>query len=67
MTALDRRPNRAATPRSPSGAQDPWQRRVWSVVSSSPLRSLWDLQGVHVRPRVAEKDERATRSTSPPA
>src|ERR1700729_34147 len=25
---------------------DPWQRRVWAMVSSSPLRSLWDLQGV---------------------
>jgi len=25
---------------------DPWQRRVWAVVSTSPLHSLWDLQGI---------------------
>jgi membrane protein len=33
-------------PPSPHSLPDPWQRRVWSMVSSSPLRSLWDLQGV---------------------
>jgi membrane protein len=31
---------------SPRSFPDPWQRRVWTMVSSSPLRSLWNLQGV---------------------
>jgi len=28
---------------------DPWQRRVWALVSASPLRSLWDLKGIPMR------------------
>ena len=31
------------------GIGDPWQRRVWAVVSASPLHSLWDLQGIPVK------------------
>jgi membrane protein len=34
---------------SPRSYPDPWQRRVWAMVSSSPLRSLWDLQGIPAR------------------
>jgi membrane protein len=34
---------------SPRSFPDPWQRRVWALVSSSPLHSLWDLQGVPLR------------------
>jgi membrane protein len=34
---------------SPRNTPDPWQRRVWAMVSSSPLRSLWDLQGIPTR------------------
>jgi membrane protein len=35
-----------ARPRAPHSLPDLRQRRVWAMVSSSPLRSLWDLQGV---------------------
>jgi membrane protein len=35
--------------RSNHSFPDLWQRRVWAAVSSSPLHSMWDLQGVPVR------------------
>jgi len=36
-----------ACPLNP-GIGDPWQRRIWAVVSASPLRSLWDLKGIPI-------------------
>ena len=33
-------------PHAASPAHEAWRQRVWMLVSTSPLRSLWDLQGI---------------------
>jgi len=38
-------PANGAIPALPA-ARDAWRQRVWALVSTSPLRSLWNLQGV---------------------